>query len=58
MVEGFCHMKNGERRWVELCAEAAVAKDTEERARILRELADLLAEMHQYIKDQPKKKTA
>ena len=46
-------MKNGERRWVELCAQAGAAKDPEERERILQELADLLAEMQRYMKQQP-----
>lgn len=49
-------MKNGERRWIELCAQAGVAKDTDERARILQELADLLVEMQRYIKQRPEKK--
>ena len=50
-------MKNGERRWVELCAQAAAAKDPEERERILQELADLLEQMQRYMKQQPEKKT-
>lgn len=49
-------MKNGERRWVELCAQAGAAKDPEERERILQELADLLVEMERYMKPQPQKK--
>ena len=49
-------MKNGKRRWVELCVQAAAAKDPEERARILQELADLLVEMQRYIKQQLEKK--
>ena len=49
-------MKNGERRWVELCVQAALAKTPEERERILQELADLLAEMQGYMKQQPDKK--
>ena len=49
-------MKNGERRWVELCAQAAAAKDPEERERILQELADLLVEMQRYMKQQLDKK--
>ena len=48
-------MKNGERRWVELCAQAAAAKDPEERERILQELADLLVEMQRYIKEEHEK---
>jgi hypothetical protein len=50
-------MKNGERRWVELCAQAGAAKDPEERERILQELADLLVEMERYMKPQPPKKS-
>jgi len=49
-------MKNGERRWVELCVQAALAKTPEERERILQELADLLVEMQRYMKQQPDKK--
>ena len=44
--------KNGDRRWVELCLQAAEAKDHEERERILQELADLLMEWEKYIKPQ------
>jgi hypothetical protein len=49
-------MKNGERRWVELCAQAGAAKDPEERERILQELADLLEQMQRYMRQQPKEK--
>ena len=49
-------MKNGERRWVELCVQAALTKTPEERERILQELADLLTEMQRYTKQQPEKK--
>ena len=45
-------MKDGERRWVELCAQAGAAKDPDERERILQELADLLEEMQRYTKQQ------
>ena len=49
-------MKNGERRWVELCGQAALAKTPEERERILQELADLLVEMQRYVKEEREKK--
>ena len=43
-------MKNGgERRWQELCAQAAATTDPLERAEILRELAEILSEMVGYI---------
>ena len=32
-------MKNGERRWIELCVQAALVKDSEERERNLQELS-------------------
>ena len=44
-------MENGERRWIELCAQASATKDPRERARIVRELAELLIEMQKSIKD-------
>ena len=45
-------MQNGERRWVELCAEAAAEKIPERRAAILRERSDLLSEMLKHLKEQ------
>ena len=51
-------MKNGERRWVELCAQASVATDPAQRARILEELAELLVEMTQHLMQPGEKKKA
>jgi hypothetical protein len=51
-------MKNGERRWIVLCAQAGATKDPEERARILQEPADLLEEMLRYRKAEHDKKLA
>lgn len=49
-------MKNGgERRWQELCAQAAASTDPLERAEIVRELAEILSEMIGYVTEKDKK---